>query len=78
MNVVVRRAVPVLRNGWSYTIAAMPYGIGEMTILYCGELASASMLPLSGNSIGDAFLVGEHLWVLAQPPGFTHTAWVDP
>jgi hypothetical protein len=76
--VEVRRAASApLRIGQRYSVPEVP-GIGPMSIFYCGELANASDLPPRGNSIGDAFRVGNHLWILAQPAGFTRAGWVDP
>jgi hypothetical protein len=74
----IRRAQAApLRIGQRYSVPEVP-GIGPMSILFLGELADASNLPPRGNSIGDAFRVGSHLWILAQPVGFTRPGWVDP
>jgi hypothetical protein len=55
----------------------MPYGL-EVAALLKGELASTDMLPMSGNAIGDTWVVGNSAWVWVAAPGTGNANWVDP
>jgi hypothetical protein len=54
-----------------------PY-VGDMRIRILGRLNNVDDLPKTGNQIGDTYFIGEQSWVLAQPPGWTNPAWIDP
>jgi hypothetical protein len=57
----------------------MPYNI-EVLATFKGYLPSENALPLSGNQIGDMFVVGPAhtpwTWIIA--PGADHPDWIDP
>ena len=41
-------------------------------------LDSESLLPRTGNHIGDTWIVGNVPWVWITAPGTTAPAWIDP
>ena len=55
----------------------MPYGIDALT-RYKGRLPSENMLPADGNSIGDAWAIGDNIWVWIAAPGAGYATWIDP
>ena len=55
----------------------MPYGL-EVSALLKGRLPSTDMLPMSGNSIGDTWVVGDSAWVWVTAPGAGSARWIDP
>src|SRR5215469_14948500 len=61
------RAQLVLSPGKQYT-ATMPYGI-EVSATYRGSLGAESMLPQSGNALGDTWIIGQTPWVWVVAPG---------
>jgi hypothetical protein len=55
----------------------MPYGL-EVAALLKGKLPSTDMLPMSGNAIGDTWVVGDSAWVWVAAPGASNVSWIDP
>ena len=55
----------------------MPYGL-EVAALLKGKLPSTDMLPMSGNAIGDTWVIGDSAWVWVAAPGAGSANWVDP
>lgn len=55
----------------------LPSGL-EALARYKGSLTNESEHPVSGNSIGDTWAVGSHLWLWLVEPGTSKTTWVDP
>jgi hypothetical protein len=55
----------------------MPYRI-EVLAKLKGLAASEAMLPMSGNRIGDTFVVGRTPWIWLVAPGAGRPTWVDP
>ena len=55
----------------------MPYGL-EVAALLKGKLPSRDMLPMSGNAIGDTWVVGDSAWVWVAAPGTARANWIDP
>jgi hypothetical protein len=55
----------------------MPYGL-EVAALLKGKLPSTDMLPMSGNTIGDTWIVGDSAWVWVAAPGTGSANWIDP
>jgi hypothetical protein len=55
----------------------MPYGL-EVAALLKGKLASPDMLPMSGNAIGETWVVGDSAWVWVAAPGASSASWIDP
>src|SRR6516165_5761369 len=55
----------------------MPYGL-EVAALLKGKLASPDMLPMSGNAIGETWVVGVSAWVWGAAPSASSTSWIDP
>jgi hypothetical protein len=55
----------------------MPYGL-EVAALLKGKLTSTDMLPMSGNAIGDTWVVGDSAWVWVAAPGASSANWIDP
>ena len=55
----------------------MPYGL-EVAALLKGKLPSTDMLPMSGNAIGDTWVVGDSAWVWVAAPGTGSANWIDP
>jgi hypothetical protein len=55
----------------------MPYGL-EVAARLKGKLPSTDMLPMSGNAIGDTWVVGDSAWVWAAAPGTGCANWIDP
>ena len=55
----------------------MPYGL-EVAARLKGKLPSADMLPMSGNAIGDTWVIGDSAWVWVAMPGANSANWVDP
>jgi K+ potassium transporter len=55
----------------------MPYGL-EVEARLKGRLPSTDGLPMSGNSIGDAWVVGHSAWVWVAAPGTGSANWIDP
>jgi len=43
-----------------------------------GYLANAGQLPLHGGQMGDAYVIGPHMWILSIPAGINRMSWVDP
>jgi hypothetical protein len=55
----------------------MPYRL-EVVGLLKGTLASESLLPQSGNLIGDTWAVNGVPWIWLTVPGTSSPTWVDP
>jgi hypothetical protein len=55
----------------------MPYGL-EVAALLKGKLPSTDMLPMSGNAIGDTWVIGDSAWVWVAVPGTGSANWIDP
>ena len=55
----------------------MPYGL-EVAALLKGKLPLRDMLPVSGNAIGDTWVVGDSAWVWVAAPGAASANWIDP
>jgi hypothetical protein len=55
----------------------MPYGL-EVEARLKGRLPSTDMLPVSGNAIGDTWVVGDSAWVWVAAPGTGSANWIDP
>jgi hypothetical protein len=55
----------------------MPYGL-EVEARLKGRLPSTDVLPISGNAIGDAWVVGDSAWVWVAAPGTGSANWIDP
>ena len=55
----------------------MPYGL-EVAARLKGKLPSTDILPISGNSIGDTWVVGDSVWVWVAAPGTSRANWIDP
>ena len=55
----------------------MPYGL-EVAARLKGRLPSTDMLPVSGNAIGDTWVVGDSAWVWVAAPGASSANWIDP
>jgi len=55
----------------------MPYGL-KIAARLKGKLVSTDMLPVSGNSIGDTWVIGDSAWVWVAMPGAGSANWVDP
>jgi hypothetical protein len=55
----------------------MPYGL-EVEARLKGRLPSPDMLPVSGNAIGDTWVVGDSAWVWVAAPGTGSANWIDP
>jgi hypothetical protein len=68
--------LPEWRVGETWTVM-MPYGV-EALAKYKGRLLSEDMLPRSGNIIGDAFAVGDNVWLWIVAPGTSAAQWLDP
>jgi hypothetical protein len=45
---------------------------------YKGRLASEAMLPVTGNAIGDTWMIGDTPWLYLVTPGTSAAQWVDP
>ena len=45
---------------------------------YKGSLTDESERPVIGNSTGDTWAIGDHLWLWLVEPGTTNAAWIDP
>lgn len=55
----------------------MPYGL-EVAARLKGRLPSIDMLPVSGNALGDTFVIGDSAWVWVAAPGTGSANWIDP
>jgi hypothetical protein len=55
----------------------MPYGL-EVAARLKGKLISTDMLPMSGNAIGDTWVIGDSAWVWVAAPGAGTANWIDP
>jgi hypothetical protein len=55
----------------------MPYNLQVLATLK-GRLQSQDVLPSSGNSIGDTWIVGQTPWVWIRAPGAAQADWIDP
>jgi hypothetical protein len=55
----------------------MPYGL-EVEARLKGRLPSAGVLPMSGNEIGDTWVVRDSAWVWVAAPGTGGANWIDP
>jgi len=55
----------------------MPYKL-EVAARLKGKLLSTDMLPMSGNAIGDTWVIGDSAWVWVAMPGASSANWVDP
>ena len=50
-----------------------------VAVRYRGEVALESLLPRSGNRLGDTYLVGDRsFWIWTYPIGSAVPAWIDP
>jgi len=50
----------------------------EVLATYRGQLQSQDMLPLSGNQLGDTWVVGDTPWVWIRAPGATRADRIGP
>ena len=55
----------------------MPYGL-QVAARLKGALLSTDMLPMSGNAIGDTWVIGDSAWVWLAAPGAGSANWIDP
>jgi hypothetical protein len=55
----------------------MPYGL-EVAARLKGNLLSTDTLPMSGNAIGDTWVIGDSVWVWVAAPGSGSANWIDP
>ena len=55
----------------------MPYNL-EVLATYRGRLGAESMLPSSGNALGDMWVAGDTPWVWIWAPGASQADWIDP
>ena len=55
----------------------MPYGL-QVAARLRGKVLSTDRLPMSGNAIGDTWVIGDSVWVWVAAPGATSASWVDP
>src|SRR4029077_20496082 len=55
----------------------MPYGL-EVSARLKGRLPSTDLLPVSGNAIGDTWVIGDSVWVWVAAPGASSASWIDP
>jgi hypothetical protein len=60
-------------------LLTMPYGL-ECRATYRGRLPSVDWLPVSGNHLGDMWMVGPTStpWIWLWAPGAAHADWLDP
>jgi hypothetical protein len=58
-------------------LVLLPSGIQALA-RYKGSLADEGELPAIGNSLGDTWSVGDHVWLWLVAPGTNQAAWVDP
>jgi hypothetical protein len=72
------RAVRILHAGDQAPVM-MPYRI-EVLATIKGYAPSLDQLPLTGNHVGDLWVVGTERtpWVWITAPGATHADWIDP
>jgi hypothetical protein len=74
------RALPVGGPVWNIgedRLVRFPDGLQTLGRLR-GRLETISELPSVGNSIGDTWAIGDHLWLWLAEAGTSHAAWVDP
>jgi hypothetical protein len=55
----------------------MPYGL-EVAARLRGKVLSTDRLPMSGNAIGDTWVIGDSVWVWVAAPGASSANWIDP
>lgn len=55
----------------------MPYGL-QVAARLRGKVLSTDMLPMSGNAIGDTWVIGDSAWVWVAAPGASSANWIDP
>jgi hypothetical protein len=55
----------------------MPYGL-QVAARLKGKVLSTDRLPMSGNAIGDTWVIGDSAWVWVAAPGARSASWVDP
>jgi len=55
----------------------MPYGL-EVAARLKGKLPFGDMLPMSGNEVGDTWVIGDSAWVWVTAPGAGSAKWIDP
>jgi hypothetical protein len=55
----------------------MPYGL-QVAARLRGNVPSTNRLPMSGNAIGDTWVIGDSVWVWVTAPGASSASWVDP
>jgi hypothetical protein len=55
----------------------MPNGLKVLGTLK-GRVPSPDLLPSAGNAIGDAWLIGEDIWVFVVAPNEATATWIDP
>lgn len=55
----------------------MPYGL-QVAARLRGEVLSNDRLPMSGNAIGDTWVIGDSVWVWVAAPGASSANWIDP
>lgn len=70
-------ALPNWRVG-QQTLLRMPDGLQVLAKLK-GSVFSTSQLPVTGNHVGDTWVVGDnHEWVWLTAPGSSQATWIDP
>jgi hypothetical protein len=55
----------------------MPYGL-QVAARLRGKVLSIDRLPMSGNAIGDTWVVRDSVWVWVAAPGASSANWIDP
>jgi hypothetical protein len=55
----------------------MPNGLKVLGTLK-GRVPSQDLLPAAGNQIGDAWLVGDDVWIFVVAPSTATPTWIDP
>jgi hypothetical protein len=74
------RALPVGGPVWNIgedRLVRFPDGLQTLARLR-GRLELESELPSVGNSLGDSWAIGDHLWLWLAEAGTSDAAWIDP